>query len=90
MLLHGEAVNIDMALTTVLSAQRGLLTAGERDRVLGLMTRLGLPLWHQCCNIDLLVKVGSVMVWNGVGIRSFKARAAIPQISDVVLGAVSS
>ncbi|MER5866013.1 sedoheptulose 7-phosphate cyclase [Kitasatospora sp. NPDC002040] len=45
-LLHGEAVCLDMALTTVLAQRRGLVEAAERDRILDLMRRLGLPVWH--------------------------------------------
>ncbi|MEU9878060.1 sedoheptulose 7-phosphate cyclase [Streptomyces phaeochromogenes] len=53
-LLHGEAVAIDMALTTVISCGRGLLTTGQRDRVLAVTTALGLPLTHPVCRPDLL------------------------------------
>ena len=41
---HGHAINIDMALSTTLAEQRGLVSTGERDRVLGLMSDLGLAL----------------------------------------------
>jgi 3-dehydroquinate synthase len=53
-LLHGEAVRIDMALTTCLGEQRGLVTEEERRRVLDLMTRLELPTWHPLLTADLL------------------------------------
>ncbi|MEV7728661.1 sedoheptulose 7-phosphate cyclase [Streptomyces sp. NPDC087917] len=52
-LLHGEAVAIDMALTTVISCHRGLLSAGDRDRILTVMTALGLPLSHPAFRTDL-------------------------------------
>lgn len=45
-LLHGEAVCIDMALTTVIAWQRATITADDRDRVFELMQALGLPSWH--------------------------------------------
>ncbi|GAA2135526.1 3-dehydroquinate synthase [Kitasatospora kazusensis] len=45
-LLHGEAVCVDMALTTVLAQRRGLVEPGQRDRILALMRTLRLPLWH--------------------------------------------
>ncbi|MFD0569289.1 hypothetical protein ACFQ0T_08425 [Kitasatospora gansuensis] len=45
-LLHGEAVCLDMALTTVLAQRRGLVETAERDRILGLMRRLQLPVRH--------------------------------------------
>ncbi|WP_199440242.1 iron-containing alcohol dehydrogenase [Umezawaea beigongshangensis] len=53
-LLHGEAVTIDMALTTVLAAERGLVSTQDRDRVFGLMRRLRLPVWHPLLETDLL------------------------------------
>ncbi|WP_449484854.1 sedoheptulose 7-phosphate cyclase [Streptomyces avidinii] len=52
-LLHGEAVAIDMALTTVVSWQRGLLSPVDRDRVLMVMTALALPLGHPAWRADL-------------------------------------
>ncbi|MHA6761489.1 sedoheptulose 7-phosphate cyclase [Streptacidiphilus sp. PAMC 29251] len=53
-LLHGEAVAIDMALTTVLAWQRGLLTAEDRDRVMAVTDGLGLPSTHEVCRPELL------------------------------------
>lgn len=60
MLLHGEAVAIDMALSTELAYGRGLLTQQQRARVLGLMLALRLPLWHQACSLQLFMKVRGV------------------------------
>jgi 3-dehydroquinate synthase len=57
MLLHGEAVSIDMALSCELSYGRGLLSPQQRLRVLGVMRDLRLPLWHDSCSLDLLMKV---------------------------------
>jgi 3-dehydroquinate synthase len=53
-LLHGEAVNIDMALSTALSVGRGLVTPGEGDRILSTMRSLRLPTWHPLCQPELL------------------------------------
>lgn len=55
-LLHGEAVNIDMALTTQMSYARGLITAEEHSRVIGIMQRFRLPMWHPVCGPDLFLK----------------------------------
>ncbi|GGU25476.1 sedoheptulose 7-phosphate cyclase [Lentzea flava] len=55
-LLHGEAVCIDMALTTCLAEQRGLVSEEERRRILELMTRLELPTWHPLLTAELLEK----------------------------------
>ncbi|MDY0815796.1 2-epi-5-epi-valiolone synthase [Kitasatospora purpeofusca] len=45
-LLHGEAVCLDMALTTAVARRRGLVDAEQAERVLRLMRRLELPVWH--------------------------------------------
>jgi 3-dehydroquinate synthase len=54
-LLHGEAVNIDMALTTLISVGRGLITPEERDRIFALMRKLELPVYHRTCEPAVLV-----------------------------------
>ncbi|MFF1905557.1 sedoheptulose 7-phosphate cyclase [Kitasatospora sp. NPDC058218] len=45
-LLHGEAVCVDMALTTVVARRRALLGPEQCERILRLMRRLELPVWH--------------------------------------------
>ncbi|MCX4688887.1 2-epi-5-epi-valiolone synthase [Kitasatospora purpeofusca] len=45
-LLHGEAVCVDMALSTVVARRRGLVDAEQAERILRLMRRLELPLRH--------------------------------------------
>jgi 3-dehydroquinate synthase len=44
-LLHGEAVSLDMALTTAISLRRGYLADDEATRIYRTMADLGLPLW---------------------------------------------
>ncbi|MBE3014680.1 sedoheptulose 7-phosphate cyclase [Microbispora sp. NEAU-D428] len=53
-LLHGEAVCVDMALTTVMAHRRGLVSEEERDRVLAVMSALGLPRWHPTLDPEVL------------------------------------
>jgi 3-dehydroquinate synthase len=53
-LLHGEAVSIDMALTTVLAEGRGLISSRHRERIINVMRRLRLPFWHPLCEPGLL------------------------------------
>ncbi|AIG79913.1 Hypothetical protein AJAP_35530 [Amycolatopsis japonica] len=53
-LLHGEAVTIDMALTTVLAEARGLVSTVDRERIFRLMRRLRLPVWHPLMEAELL------------------------------------
>lgn len=55
-LLHGEAVNIDMALTTQLSYARGMISLEQRNRVFKVMHSLQLPFWHQACSSELFYK----------------------------------
>ncbi|KAK1121876.1 2-epi-5-epi-valiolone synthase-like [Acipenser oxyrinchus oxyrinchus] len=45
-LMHGEAVNIDMAYMTYVSNDRGFLTTAERNRIIQRMKNLELPVWH--------------------------------------------
>ncbi|MEO3939010.1 sedoheptulose 7-phosphate cyclase [Dermatophilaceae bacterium Soc4.6] len=41
---HGHAINIDMAFSTTIAEQRGLIPVSDRDRIFWLMSRLGLAL----------------------------------------------
>ena len=43
-MLHGHGVNVDMAFSATFAERRGYIDTAERDRILGLMTRLGLAL----------------------------------------------
>ena len=45
-LLHGEAVAIDMALSTCISLMRGLISQRDHDRTLQLLIAYRLPIWH--------------------------------------------
>jgi hypothetical protein len=47
-------VNVDMALTTILSAQRGLISAEDKHRIFGLMRKLHLPIHHSLCCAPVL------------------------------------
>jgi demethyl-4-deoxygadusol synthase len=73
-LLHGHAVNIDMALSATLAARRGYITPMERDRILGLMSRLGLALDHPDMDIDLLWNATQSIILTRDGLL----RAAVP------------
>ncbi len=53
-LLHGEAVSVDMALTTVLAHGRGLVSSRDRERIVEVMRRLRLPIWHPLLEPGLL------------------------------------
>ncbi|PSF36296.1 3-dehydroquinate synthase [Aphanothece hegewaldii CCALA 016] len=53
---HGHAVNIDMALSATIAQQRGYITVEERDRILGVMSRIGLALDSDYLTSELLWK----------------------------------
>lgn len=71
---HGHAINIDMALSTTLAEQRGHITAEDRDRVLGVMSRIGLALDSSYLTADLLADATSSILKTRDGIL----RAAVP------------
>jgi len=48
-LLHGEAVAIDMAISTAVAMRRGMMEKEDVDRVFSLLVRAGLPLVHATC-----------------------------------------
>lgn len=74
-LLHGHAVNIDMALSATIAARRGYISAFDRDRILGLMSRLGLALDHPLLDSDLLWKATQSITQTRDGLQ----RAAVPK-----------
>jgi 3-dehydroquinate synthase len=71
---HGHAINIDMALSTTLAEQRGHLSANDRDRVLGVMSSLGLALDSEHLTPELLVSATESILRTRDGLL----RAAIP------------
>lgn len=73
-LYHGHAVNIDMALSATIAAQRGYIPTGERDRILDLMSRIGLSLDHPLLDGDLLWDTTQSISLT----RDGKLRAAMP------------
>lgn len=74
-LYHGHAVNIDMALSATIAAKRGYISTSERDRILGLMSRLGLSLDHPLLDSDLLWQATQSIIQTRDGLL----RAAMPR-----------
>lgn len=74
-LLHGHAVNIDMALTATIAQLRDYITVEERDRILGLMSKIGLALDHPLLDIDLLWYATESITQTRDGLQ----RAAMPK-----------
>jgi len=71
---HGHAINIDMALSVTLAEQRGLLSTADRDRVLNVMSSLGLALDSDHLTPELLGTATAAILKT----RDGKLRAAVP------------
>lgn len=71
---HGHAINIDMALSTTLAELRGYLSAADRDRVLGVMSTLGLALDSEYLTPELLAAATDSILKTRDGLL----RAAVP------------
>lgn len=56
MLLHGEAVAIDMALSIAIACGRKLITSHDAHRALNLIMSVGLPIIHQNFTLKLVEK----------------------------------
>jgi 2-epi-5-epi-valiolone synthase len=76
-LLHGEAVAIDMAISTLLAYQRNLLSLDERDRIFRLMKNLGLPTFLPLCEPSLLYKALQETVKHRDGLQRLPLPTAI-------------
>lgn len=71
---HGHAINIDMALSTTLAELRGYLSTADRDRVLGVMSTLGLALDSDHLTPELLAAATDSILKTRDGLL----RAAVP------------
>jgi len=74
-MLHGHAVTIDMAYSVTLAEQRGYISAADRDRVLCLMSRLGLAIDSPYLTPDLLHAATRSIIQTRDGLL----RAAVPR-----------
>jgi 3-dehydroquinate synthetase len=74
-MLHGHAVSIDMALSATLASERGYISSTERDRVLALMTRLGLAVDSPYLTPALLHEATEAIIQTRDGLL----RAAVPR-----------
>ena len=74
-MLHGHAVNVDMALSATIAEQRGYIDPADRDRILGLMSRLGLAIDSPYLTPELLRKATASIVQTRDGLL----RAAVPR-----------
>jgi demethyl-4-deoxygadusol synthase len=73
-MFHGHSVSIDMAFTATVAQQRGYISELDRDRILGLMSRLGLAIDSPYLTPELLWKATTSIVRTRDGLQ----RAAAP------------
>ena len=85
---HGHAINVDMAFSATIAHERGLISANDRDRILGLMSSIGLTLDSPHLTTELLAEATDSILQTRDGLL----RAALPQpigtcafVSDLTL-----
>jgi demethyl-4-deoxygadusol synthase len=74
-MFHGHGVNIDMAFSATIAERRGYISASDRDRILGLMSRLGLAIDSPYLTSELLWKATESITRTRDGLQ----RAAVPR-----------
>ncbi len=73
-MFHGHSVSIDMAFSATVAQQRGYITVLDRDRIIGLMSRLGLAIDSPYLTPELLWKATTSISRT----RDGQQRAAAP------------
>jgi demethyl-4-deoxygadusol synthase len=73
-MFHGHGVNIDMAFSATIAQRRGYISVGERNRILGLMSRIGLAIDSYYLTPELLWKATESIGRTRDGLL----RAAVP------------
>nr|ATJ01040.1 3-dehydroquinate synthase [Microcystis flos-aquae CHAB5508]ATJ01041.1 3-dehydroquinate synthase [Microcystis flos-aquae CHAB5513] len=74
-MLHGHSVNIDMAFTATIAQLRDYISVEDRNRILGLMSRLGLAIDSPYLTPELLWKATEAITRTRDGLQ----RAAAPR-----------
>ena len=74
-MFHGHAISVDMALSATLAERRDYITARSRDRIHGVMSRLGLSLDSPYLTAELLHRATESIVQTRGGLL----RAAVPR-----------
>lgn len=82
-LLHGEAVTIDMALSTALSLGRGLVTPAEAKRILATMRALRLPIYHPLCSPEFMWRALEDTVDHRDGLQRLPLSVGIGDVAFV-------
>ena len=73
-MLHGHAVTVDMAFSATIAAERGYIPVADRDRILSLMSRVGLAIDSPYLTPDLLQEATESIIKTRDGLL----RAAVP------------
>jgi demethyl-4-deoxygadusol synthase len=73
-MFHGHAVSIDMAFSATIAQRRGYISVSERNRILGLMSRIGLAIDSSYLTAELLWKATESIGQTRDGLL----RAAVP------------
>jgi 3-dehydroquinate synthetase len=74
-MFHGHSVAIDMAFSATIAQLRGYISIADRDRILGLMSRLGLAIDSPYLTSELLWKATTSISRTRDGLQ----RAAAPR-----------
>lgn len=74
-LFHGHAIAVDMAFSATLAAELGHISTGDRDRVLGLFSSVGLAIDSPYFTAELIEKATPSIMQT----RDGKLRAAVPK-----------
>ncbi|MBW0100853.1 sedoheptulose 7-phosphate cyclase [Pseudonocardia sp. KRD291] len=74
-MFHGHAISVDMALSATVAERRNYITARSRDRIHGVMSRLGLSLDSSYLTSGLLARATESIVQTRGGLL----RAAVPR-----------
>jgi demethyl-4-deoxygadusol synthase len=74
-MFHGHSVSIDMAFSATIAQQRGYISVADRDRILGLMSRIGLAIDSPYLTSELLWKATESITRTRDGL----VRAAVPK-----------
>lgn len=74
-MFHGHGVSIDMAFSATIAQQRDYISVADRDRILGLMSRIGLAIDSPYLNAELLWKATESITRTRDGL----VRAAVPK-----------
>jgi 3-dehydroquinate synthase len=74
-LFHGQAISVDMAFSATIAEQRGFLSTSDRDRVHGVMHRLGLSIDSPYLTPELIEKATESITQTRDGLL----RAAVPR-----------